>query len=161
MRKFSNFPHIVFPTTKGQGKVMGDLGSEHGFLLLLIPVHLADGIFLWSSSSGPTSLPISRSLFHQGDLKTRGFGKINKLQQIMPSIQFEQGILICVSLCHPVCQGLRDISCPMHQGDEGGLGLCALLSVVPGVLWQPQHRVLTAVKAPDFLSLLPGDTKLQ
>lgn len=24
---------------------MGDLGSEHGFLLLLIPVHLADGIF--------------------------------------------------------------------------------------------------------------------
>lgn len=132
---------------------MGDLGSEHGFLLLLFPVHLADGILLCSSRSGTTYLPISRRLFHQGDLKTGGLGEINKCRPTMPSPCLNKGSS-SVSVCPHANRslGLRDTSFPMFHADEAGLRLCALLSVVPGVLWWPQHRVLQSAKAPDFLS---------
>lgn len=84
---------------------MGDLGSEHGFPLLLFTVYLADGI-LCSSRSGTTYLSISRRLFHQGDLKTGGLGEINKCRPTMPSPCLNKASS-SMSLCVPMLTRVR------------------------------------------------------
>lgn len=142
---------------------MGDLGSEHGFLLLLFPVHLADGILLCSSRSGTTYLPISRRLFHQGDLKTGGLGEINKCRPTMPSPCLNKGSS-SVSLCVPMLTGVLDWGtppslCSMQMRLASGFVPCWVWSqeffggLSTGSYSQQRHQTFWA-------SLLPGDIKL-
>lgn len=103
--------------------MLGAPGITLFFLLLLLTVHLADSA---TSGSGATS-QISRSFFHQGDLKTRGFGKLPSVSQsclphglsitytllyTLPSLMSTRWTLPALSL---LCFWLLLVSCP-HLG---------------------------------------------
>lgn len=49
----------------------------------------------------------------------------------------------------------------LHCAEKAGLRRWPLLGMVPEILWKPQHEVIHAAKAAEFLSLLPGNTKVQ